>query len=194
MAWRLVQLARINRTITKSRTLTAAGHYTKALAHNRRAIELIEWAARLDPLRGLANQSTLARLYYEQAGILSQLNDGARAVSAAQLAEHLYTDIDPTGGLPDLVAPAVESFRAQHGNNETVPFEELIGNAANARSFLAIVLARYQGRSAAESVERHGRNAVQTFTELIRVGLAYNREDLSRVRDQVNHAHRLLDN
>ncbi|MFI7680943.1 hypothetical protein [Actinophytocola sp. NPDC049390] len=182
---------RINRAIKKSRSLIEARNYRKALTHNRHAIGMMERVARFDALYGLTDRPTLAGLYYEQAGILAQLNEWEQAVVAAQIADHLYTDVDPTRGTPDLVAPKVRQFRAEHGDHAVVPFEERIGDAANARSFLALLLARHQG-AAAESVERLGRNAIETFSELIQVGLAYDRDDLGRVRDQVSQARRLL--
>ncbi|WP_031469207.1 hypothetical protein [Sciscionella sediminilitoris] len=183
---------KINRAIRKSRSLTESGNHGRAAAWNLRAIGMLERAARFDVLHGLADRPALAGLYCERAGILARLMEWDSACDAAETAVDLYLDVDPARGAPDLVAVKVREFRAEHGDAAVVPFEEHIGDAANARGFLALLLARNRGAAAKPAVERLGSNAVQTFTELIRVGLAYDREDLRRIRDQVSQAHRLL--
>jgi tetratricopeptide (TPR) repeat protein len=183
----------VDGVIGTSRQLTAAGSYRKALKYNRRAIKLVNRMVRNDPypFAALINQPTLARLHYDQAGILHQLGAGEQAIAAAKFAEYLYTDIDPTQGDPGSVEATLREFRKQ-GMHRLTEFEEHIGNAANARSYLALMLALYRGTTSADTVEVLGSNAVRTYEELARVSRTYGPEDLRRVVAQVTQAQQLL--
>ncbi|PWK86291.1 hypothetical protein C8D88_105334 [Lentzea atacamensis] len=183
----------IDRLIDKARHHAAAGDYRKALKINLRGLALIDSAVRADRtgIAGLANQPAAARLHYDQASLHHNLDDGDKAVQAAWTAELLYTGIDPTRGDPALVEETIRDFRRQHPG-QTDEFEDLIGDAANARSQLAWMLACHRGAAAAAKVEHLGRNAIRTYEELIRVSRRYGNDDLRLVLAQVAQAHELL--
>lgn len=184
---------RVNALIAKASAHTAVGHHHKALKVNVRALKLLDAAVSADPtgVARIANQPAVARLHYDQAALHHNLGAGEEAVRAARTAENLYTDIDPSHGNPAEVEAVVRQFRSAHPD-DTESFEELIGNAANARSQLAWMLACHNGSNAANAVERLAANAVRTYEELIRVSRTYGPDDLRLVVAQTAQAHELL--
>ncbi|GLY50408.1 hypothetical protein Lesp01_40640 [Lentzea sp. NBRC 102530] len=160
------------------------------LKANQRALGRLERLRRQDPT-GIAHQPQIARLHYDAATLHNNIGNGPQAVEAARTAEALYTDLDPTHGDPSRVETTVQRFRAQHPESVR-QFEELIGNAANARSQLAWMLACHHGRSEAAAVERLATNAIRTYEQLILVSRQYGPADLRLVNEQVTQAYALL--
>lgn len=180
-------------TIGKSQRLTASGNHRKALKLNRRAIDLLDRAVRLDPnpLAAILHRTTAAHLHYDQAALLHQLGDDDAAVEAGRTAVHLYTDVDPTHGDPDRVTAVLREFRQRSGESPSA-FEDHVAHTANARSYLALLLASHRGAACADEVERLSTAAVRTFEELVRSGQTYGPDDLRRVVAQANQAQQLL--
>ncbi|WP_394619423.1 hypothetical protein JNUCC0626_10085 [Lentzea sp. JNUCC 0626] len=163
------------------------------LKANQRALERLERQVSRDPtgVAWNANQPLLARLHYDAAALHYNIGNGPQAVEAARTAEFLYTDIDPTHGDPSRVEATVQRYRREHPGS-VQEFEELIGNAANARSQLAWMLACHHGGREAAAVERLATNAVRTYEQLILVSHQYSPVDLRLVHDQVTQAYALL--
>ncbi|MGI5499684.1 hypothetical protein [Lentzea sp. CA-135723] len=161
------------------------------LKANQRALDQLERQASHDPVARVANQPAIARLHYDAAALHNNIGNGPQAVESARAAEFLYTDLDPTHGDPSRVEATVQRFRREHPESVR-EFEELIGNAANARSQLAWMLACHHGRSEAATVERLATNAIRTYERLILVSRQYGPDDLRLVSDQVTQAYALL--
>jgi tetratricopeptide (TPR) repeat protein len=184
---RLVQTM-LNRRSLKSRALAEQGRYRRALGPNQRAIGLMELIARQLPDGDIANRSTLGDLYYERSDFLQQLDRGPQAIEAVTRALSIYATIDPTYGDPDAVPRVIAAHRAEFGEQSLEAFEMHIGRPANARSYLALLLAVHRRREARAQVESLSDNAVRTFTALVKFGVAYEKADLDRVRGQVARA------
>ncbi|GGM76025.1 hypothetical protein GCM10011609_09950 [Lentzea pudingi] len=166
---------------------------SRELKATRDAITRIERTVAKDPtgVARVANRSALARLHYDQAALHNNIGNGPEAVQAARTAERLYTDVDPTHGDPARVEAAVREFRRLHPGSVD-EFEALIGDAANARSQLAWMLACHHGAPEADTVERLGTKAIRTYEQLVLVSRTYGPDDLRLVAAQVAQALALL--
>jgi hypothetical protein len=172
---------------------TRGSNSSPALKANLKALARLDRVVRADPtgVARLANQPALARLHYDQASLQHNLGNAAQALEAARTAEVLYTDADPTHGDPARVEAAVREFQRRHPGS-VQEFEAHIGDAANARSQLAWMLACHLGAREADTVERLGTNAIRTYEQLVLVSRTYGPSDLRLVSEQVAQAHELL--
>lgn len=193
------QARRVNRAIEGSRRHAAAGSWVRTLRANRRAVRMLGGDSG-DPVALLVNAAILAQLYYEQAQPLHELGHGEAAIAAAERATDLYTRVDPTCGDPGLVEAAIRDHRRGRPGLYTGPqaegdaeeFDARIGDAANAVSQLALLLALHRGRAESKFVEWLATQAIDTYTTLAQVSPHYGAEELNRVIAQVNQARQLL--
>ncbi|GHJ47777.1 hypothetical protein Cs7R123_51190 [Catellatospora sp. TT07R-123] len=177
---------------TRAMALLRAGRPLEAIRPSQQAIETILHLRQLEP----DNQEHLAQLagkLYNHAAMLDHAGRGAEAVAVARRALESYLEL--SGGEVDPQAAALDRVipRGAFSAGSAVPdLAAAAAMTADARSRLALMLAKWGGPAVAAEARQLAVAAVDTYQQLKEIGAA-DSEDFLRVVTRYDQVCRLLE-